>query len=164
MQSLSSSRRNCSISLAVVFSFALSGLTACIPYTVGSTAQTVPANQNTTATSWYFIPNAIKMPGDTIAAPLAGSNAEMRRGIDAFSDVGVRMLPGGVVANYKHRFGSDTNHTSAALAYMVGAGVVNGGEHAHFEATLIASAREGATIVPYGGFVSCRWRRSAAAL
>jgi len=151
MQSLPPFLRNCSTTFAVILSVVLTSATGCIPYTVGSTAQTVPVNQNTTATSWYFIPNAIKSPGDTIAVPLAGSNAEMRRGIDAFSDFGVRLLPGGVVANYKHRLGSDTSHASSAIAYMLGAGIVNGGEHVHVEATLLASGREDASIAPYGG-------------
>ena len=137
--------------MAAALSLFSVGATACIPYTVGSTAQTVPANQTTTATSWYFIPNAFKNPGDSIGLPLAGSDFEIRRGIDDFSDLGLRVLPGGVVANYKHRFGSDTSHTSAAVAFMTGAGIVNGGEHAHFEVTLIASAREDASIAPYGG-------------
>ena len=127
------------------------GTSACIPYTVGSTAQTVPANQTTTATSYYFMPNALKQPGDSIGVPLAGSDLEMRRGIDAFSDFGFRVVPGGVVANYKHRFGTDTSHTSSAVAFITGAGIVNGGEHLHFEATLIASGREDAAVAPYGG-------------
>jgi hypothetical protein len=137
--------------MTAALSLMLCEAVACIPYTVGSTAQTVPANQTTTATSWYFIPNAFKHPGDSIGAPLAGSDFEIRYGIDAFSDVGVRALPGGAVANYKHRFGADTSHTSAAVAFITGAGIVNSGEHLHFEATLIASAREDATIAPYGG-------------
>lgn len=136
---------------AYTLSFILVAATACIPYTVGSTAQTVPANQSTTATSWYFIPNAFKNPGDSVGVPLAGSDFEIRRGIDDFSDFGVRVLPGGVVANYKHRFGSDTSHTSAAVAFMTGGGIVNSGEHAHFEATLLASARDDASVAPYGG-------------
>jgi hypothetical protein len=125
--------------------------TACIPYTVGSTAQTVPLGETTRATSWYFIPNAFKHPGDSIGAPLAGSDIELRYGIDDFSDIGVRVLPGGVVGNFKHRFGADTSHTSAAVAFITGAGIVNGGEHAHFEATLLASGRENAAISSYGG-------------
>jgi hypothetical protein len=137
--------------MAAALSLMLCDAAACIPYTVGSTAQTVPANQTTTATSWYFIPNAFKSAGDTIGVPLAGSDFEIRHGIDAFSDVGVRVLPGGAVVNYKHRFGTDTSHRSAAVAFITGAGIVNSGEHLHFEATLIASAREDASIAPYGG-------------
>lgn len=135
----------------LALSLITAGATACIPYTVGSTAQTVPANQTTTATSWYFIPNAFKHQGDSIGVPLAGSDFEIRHGIDDFSDLGLRLLPGGVVGSLKHRFGSDTSHTRAAFALITGAGIVNSGEHAHFEATLMLSGREDATISSYGG-------------
>ena len=124
---------------------------ACIPYTVGTTAQTVAPGETTRATSWYFIPNAVKTPGDTVAVPLYGADVELRHGIDARSDVGLRLLPAGVAVNYKRRLGSDTSHTRRALAFMTGAGIVNAGEHAHLEATLVASGRQDRELAPYGG-------------
>lgn len=57
---------------------------------------------------------------------------------------------GGVVVNYKHRF-ADAAAGQPALAYMVGAGVVNWGEHAEMEATLLASGDESAGVMPFGG-------------
>ena len=125
--------------------------TACLPYTVGSTAQTVPALQTTRSTSWYFIPNAIKVPGDSIAGPLAGTNLEYRRGLDARSDFGLRLLPGGATADYKRRLNSDLSGSGTAFAYSAGGGIVNAGEHLLLQATLIASGREDASLVPYGG-------------
>jgi hypothetical protein len=124
---------------------------ACIPYTVGSTAQTVPAHTTTSTASWYFIPNAFKEPGDTVIAPMVGADAELRHGLSARSDVGLRLVPGGVVVNHKRRLGADTSHTRAAVAVMAGAGIVNLGEHAHLEATLIKSGRQAGTLTPYGG-------------
>ena len=123
---------------------------ACIPYTVGSTAQTAPIGQTTQATSSYFIPNAIRRPGDTISTPLLGVDREYRHGLDAQSDVGVRLLPVGAALDYKHRF-RDYTPGSPALAYMVGGGVVNGGLHALFEGTVIASGDETAQATPFGG-------------
>lgn len=130
----------------------LAGASACLPYTVGSTAQTVPVGQTSTSTSWYFIPNALKAPGDSIAAPLAGVDKEWRHGIDERSDLGVRVTSGaGAVINYKHRFVDYGQGGAPALAYMVGSGVVNGGQHLHFESTLLASGDERAAVMPYGG-------------
>jgi hypothetical protein len=137
--------------IAAVSPFVVLGLNACLPYTVGSTARTVPAHETTRMTSWYYIPSAVKEPGDTIAVPLAGSDVEFRHGLDARSDLGVRILPGGVAADYKRRFDADASGTGTALAWSVGGGFVNGGEHMMVQATLIASGREDVTIAPYGG-------------
>lgn len=125
--------------------------TACIPYTVGSTAQTVPAHKTTSTGTWYFIPNAFKEPGDSVAAPLVGVDAELRHGLDARSDIGLRVVPAGIVINYKRRLGADTSHTRAATALMTGAGIVNLGEHAHLEATIIRSGHQRGTLTPFGG-------------
>lgn len=127
------------------------GLNACLPYTVGSTARTVPAHETTRSTSWYYIPNAIKIPGDSVAGPLAGTNFEYRHGLDGRSDVGLRLMPGGVSVDYKRRLDDDRTGTRTAFSYAAGGGIVNGGEHAMIQGTLIASGREDASVVPYGG-------------
>ena len=124
-------------------------LSACLPYTVGSTAQTVPANETTSSTSWYFIPNAYKLPDDSVAGPLYGSNFEYRRGIDRHSDFGLRLMPGGASADYKRRIDGDASRI--ALAYIAGAGIVNGGQHFMMQGTIVASGHENASVVPYGG-------------
>lgn len=130
---------------------ALLGGTACLPYTVGSTAQTVPTGKTTTAMSYYFIPNAVRAEGDTIAVPMAGIDREWRHGMSERSDFGVRLTAGsGAVVNYKRRI-RDVDAGGPAVAYMVGAGIVNWGEHAHFEATLVASGDERASVTPFGG-------------
>jgi hypothetical protein len=125
--------------------------TGCLPYTVGSTAQTVPTGQTTDATTYYFIPNAFKRPGDTIAAPLPGVDHEWRHGVDSRSDLGLRFTSGlGAVINYKRRF-RDYGDGGPAVAYLVGGGIVNGGLHAHLEGTLVASGDERSSVVPFGG-------------
>ena len=129
----------------------LLGATACLPYTVGSTAETVPEGRTTTSTSYYFIPNAIKSPGDTVVTAMAGADMEWRHGMDERSDIGLRLTSGaGAVINYKRRF-SDRGTGTPALAYMVGTGIVNGGNHLHLETTLIASGNEASTVMPFGG-------------
>jgi hypothetical protein len=137
--------------LALVASIALLPLAACLPYTVGSSAQTVPANETTHSASYYFMPNAVKEPGDTIATPLSGVDYEWRHGLDARSDVAFRLLPAGVTTSYKRRFGVDTSHAGSARAFSIGGGIVNGGEHFLVEATLMASGREDGPFNPYYG-------------
>lgn len=137
--------------IAAASPFLVLFLNACLPYTVGSTARTVPAHETTRMTSWYYIPNALKVPGDSVAGPLAGSDLEYRHGLDARSDLGLRLLPGGVTGDYKRRFDGDETGTGTAYAWSVGAGIVNGGEHMMLAATLIASGREDVAVAPYGG-------------
>ena len=137
--------------LVIAAALALLPLAACLPYTVGSSAQTVPAGQTTHSTSYYFVPNAFKQADDSTGRPLPGADYEWRHGLDAWSDVAFRVLPGGVTSTYKRRFGTDTSHAVSARAFSVGAGIVNGGEHFLMEGTLMASGREDATMTPYGG-------------
>jgi hypothetical protein len=125
-------------------------LTACLPYTVGTSAQTVPANETTYSVSPYFAPNAVRLD-DSVAAPMYGVDFEWRHGLDVQSDIGFRVLPGGATANYKHRFGADTSHAGSASAFAIGAGIVNWGEHALIDATLMASGREDGPMNPYYG-------------
>jgi hypothetical protein len=131
--------------------FVLLAVNACLPYTVGTTARTVEPHQTTSSTSWYYIPSAVKMPDDSIAAPLGGTNLEFRHGLDSRSDVGFRLLPGGISADYKRRLDSDVTGTRTAFSYSVGGGIVNWGEHLMMQGTLIASGREDGAAVPYGG-------------
>lgn len=130
----------------------LLALSACLPYTMGSTARTVPAHETTRSTQWYYIPNAIKVPGDSIAGPLAGTNFEFRHGLDSRADIGLLIMPAsGVAVDYKRRIDGDLTGTRTALSYSVGGGIVNAGEHVMMQASLVASGREDASLVPYGG-------------
>ncbi|MDQ3557240.1 MAG: hypothetical protein M3409_10775 [Gemmatimonadota bacterium] len=131
-------------------------LGACVPYTVGSTAQTVPRGTISSAASLSFIPGGLDPYADeeweSESATFAMFDFEGRFGLDARSDIGVRIPTlSGIVVNYKRRLDGDTTGTRSALAAMVGGGFVNMGEHAHFEASLIASGPERSTLTPYGG-------------
>jgi hypothetical protein len=136
---------------ALAASLALLPLTACLPYTVGSSAQTIPANESSHSSSFYFVPNAFKAADDSRGAPMAGVDYEWRHGLDARSDVAFRLLPGGVTSSYKRRISADTSHAGGARAFALGVGIVNGGEHFLMEGTLMASGREDAAVTPYGG-------------
>jgi hypothetical protein len=137
------------IAASPIVAFALN---ACLPYTVGSTARTAPAHETIPSTSSYYVPNAIRMPGDTIPAPLAGSNLEFRHGLDSRTDIGLLLMPAsGVAIDVKRRLGNDLSATRNAYAYSLGGGIVNGGAHLMMMGTFIASGREDGLVAPYGG-------------
>jgi hypothetical protein len=128
--------------------------TACLPYTVATTAHTVAPHEVTHTSIAYFIPGGIDVPDSRTAVAMPGIDYEARYGLDERSDVGVR-LPSysGLIATYKRRLSGDADGRTAATAIMVGAGVVNWAEHAHAELTFLASGPESWTggVTPYGG-------------
>ena len=129
---------------------------ACIPYATGTTALPAPQGEVVPSASVYFVPGGIeRLTVDSVSGSYFGMDSEVRFGIDGRSDVGIR-APGmvGITLNYKRRIDGNGEAAGPALAYMVGAGVVNAGEHAHLEASLLASGRpagEGISFTPYGG-------------
>ncbi len=142
------------INLAIRAAAALAILytTACIPLTVGSTAQPVPVGTVVRSTSMYAVPNSL---GDTLSdrsLSRYGVDPEVRYGLDDRSDVGVRSPSfSGIVANYKRRLNGVSSDPGAAVALMVGGGLVNWGDHAHLEATLITSGPDSERFTPFGG-------------
>lgn len=144
----------CAVLSATVIAAALT--TGCIPYAVGSTARTVPAGDDVRTTTAFIIPNGVENKGDSVAATIPGLDSEVRFGIDDRSDWGVRVPSwSGVVVNYKRRLdavpATAAADTGVALSLMTGGGLVNWGQHAHFELSFLASGREDRKAVPYGG-------------
>ena len=126
--------------------------TGCIPLTVGSTAKPVPVGTTVHSTSAYFVPNSFDDSINHRSFPRYGVDYEVRFGFDDHSDIGVRVPSGsGIVANYKRRLNGVSEAPGPATSIMVGGGIVNWGEHAHLEATLITSAAESDRFTPYGG-------------
>ena len=131
---------------------ALTLTTGCLPYTVGSTAQTVPAGERTRAAIVYYIPDAIDLSGDSVSSPMRGTDLEMRYGLDDKSDIGFRIPAySGAVFTYKRRLAGTSAPESAATSLMAGGGFINWGEHAEAELTLLASGRATGVMTPYGG-------------
>ena len=126
--------------------------TGCLPYIVGSTAQTVPAGETTRTGIVYYIPDAVDLD-QAVAGPMRGSDVEIRYGLDDKSDIGFRVPAySGAVFTYKRRVAGTANPDSAAMSVMAGGGFVNFGEHAETELTFLASGREaGGVVTPYGG-------------
>jgi hypothetical protein len=124
----------------------------CIPLTVGSTANPVPVGTTVHSTSAYFVPNSFDDSIDHRSFPRYGVDNEVRFGFDDHSDIGIRIPSfSGIVANYKRRLNGVSQAPGPATAIMVGGGIVNWGEHAHLEATLITSAADNDRFTPYGG-------------
>jgi hypothetical protein len=127
---------------------------ACIPYSTGTTAATVPAGSVAPSTVVYFVPGGIEtLTVDSAGGSLIGIDIEARMGLDAHSDLGIR-APGavGIVLDYKRRVTGLRDPDAPAVALLGGAGVVNAGEHALFSAAVLASGRRDARVTPYGGF------------
>jgi len=126
--------------------------TGCLPYTVGSTAQTIPAGESTKSAIVYYIPDAIDLSGDSVSAPMRGTDLEMRFGVDDRSDIGFRIPAySGAVFTYKRRLVGTAAPESPAVSLMTGGGFVNWGEHAEGELTLMASGPASGVLTPYGG-------------
>ena len=143
--------------LAALAALALTAA-GCVPYAVGTTAATVP-ERRVEPSAVVQIASARRDldRGDGPSSPAVSLGNEARLGLDARTDVGLRLTGfGGVTASVKRRL-SGRGDTGAAL--LVGAGVV-GASHVHSEATLIVSRAAfggalgrqfGARVAPYGG-------------
>lgn len=133
---------------------------ACVSYGVGSTAATVPAGERTFATLIEATPapeyGETACAGDTYYDCLDGTttvvpmmSSEVRLGIDARSDWGVRTIGySGLVASYKRSFSADTSGLQGAV--IAGAGMLNGFNTLAGELTVVVSPPE-RTVTPYGG-------------
>lgn len=127
----------------------------CLPYAAGTTAHPVGEDEGPVAsTTVYAVPDGLEgidTDDQEEAVGYMGIDTEIRFGIDEHSDVGVR-VPGfsGAVVDYKRRVvGSEDSRF--AMAVMGGTGFVNYGQHWLFEATVLASGADAATVTPYGG-------------
>ena len=142
---------------ALLAALALGG---CLPYSVGQTAATAPVNEVVVSQSSQFVP--VDSPfgeGDgceeSCQADEAGGgyvslDAEVRVGLTERSDLGVRLVGGaGFGVTYKNRLTPSGGPVEVAV--IGGGGVLNGGQHAYGEATVVVSGRLRAPVVPYGG-------------
>lgn len=137
---------------------ALLSSAACLPYTVGSTAQTVPQGNVVRTSNASFVIGGRGRFDDTASSQTADfpnlltSDQEIRYGLSDYSDVGLRVASAsGLVFNYKRRHAGAAHPDSAGFATMWGAGIVNWAEHAFFESTILWSGNRRGQATPYGG-------------
>lgn len=113
-------------------------LTGCIPYTVGATAAPVAKGKTTTTMSAWVLPSI----GDTTLGKGVSSlmvDGETRWGLSDRADLGVRATALGFVVNTKQLLSGPSSIYD--ISVMPGFGIVNWGQHAYFEGTLMASKR-----------------------
>jgi len=139
----------------------LAGATACVPYTVATTATPVKPGERASTLVTYAMPKIGRIDSsrhlrETPVSHLA-ADVEWRMGLDQKSDVGLRIPSmSGIVVNYKRLLSDSGGRVQSAI--IPGAGIVNLGQHAHFELTWVVSrtepldAERGAVaFAPYGG-------------
>lgn len=135
----------------------------CIPYAVGTTAETVPEGEIASSSTYMVIPGGVEFDpsyeGDRVDdsrdetdVPVPYAAAGARFGVGPNTDIGV-YSPGfsGVVVNVKQQLQRAEPGAPLGVALMGGAGVINYGLHAYLEATAIVSGREDVVATPYGG-------------
>jgi hypothetical protein len=131
--------------------------TGCLPYSVGSTARTVPRGQVVSGTTFAPIVGAWERFADTSSTGLLNQQVlsvdhEWRYGLSDRSDLGFRVAGlSGLMLNYKRRHTEDASDDATAFASAFGAGVVNFGSHALVEGTVIWSGARRGQMTPYAG-------------
>ena len=126
----------------------------CVPYAVGDTPATTAPREVEPSVVFQAVSGRRDLDGDSeprAAGFMVGNEA--RLGLDARSDVGVRLVGlGGLVATYKRRVGGPPGG-DVGTAVVVGAGLV-GASHFHVEATVVGSLgplRAAPLVTPYAG-------------
>ncbi len=126
--------------------------TGCISYTVGQGAETAPVGERVSSSSLNVVPGTLD---DSAPTRRPSVDNEVRFGIDDRTDIGFRVATwSGFMATWKHQLTrADTaarpeNRTRTSI--MLGGGILNMGEHAGVEATLITSGRWTKTGQLYG--------------
>ena len=122
-----------------------------MPYTVGQTARTTPRGAAVpSATFQYASHDRLREPGEDDGPTFLLSNG-VRLGLDARSDIGLRIVGPGAVVTYGRRL-TGTPGTDAGTTLLAGAGILLGdGGHAHLEASVVTSSAPMGELTPYGG-------------
>ena len=128
----------------------LAGFAAgCLPYTMGSTAATVPRGEQRTTVS-VAASFGDRSPDEPPETPITIVDAETRVGISEWSDVGLRITGiNGAVVSYKHRLHGSTR--GAALSAQVEGGVVKAGSMAMGGLSVLASSADAKRTAIFGG-------------
>ena len=130
-------------------------LAGCVPYAVGSTAATESAGRVVPDATFQYASRArLHTDSDSRGEwndPAVSLDNGVRLGLDAYSDVGLRLVGlSGALVTYGRRLTGPTGGDAGTKA-VVGAGILGGGSHYHVEATLVASPGGAGQVVPYGG-------------
>lgn len=127
-------------------------LTGCISYTVGQGAETAPVGERVSSSSINMVPGTL---ADSLPTRRPSVDNEVRFGLDDRTDIGFRIATwSGFMATWKRQLTrADTSarvENRARTSVMLGGGILNMGEHAGLEATLISSGKWTETGQLYG--------------
>lgn len=127
-------------------------LTGCISYTVGQGAETAPVGERVSSSSINVVPGTL---ADSLPTRRPSVDNEVRFGLDDRTDVGFRIATwSGFMATWKRQLTrADTSahvENRARTSIMLGGGILNMGQHAGLEATLISSGKWTETGQLYG--------------
>ncbi len=137
---------HCAFKSVIMIAAPLSLLTGCISYSVGMGAETTAPNEQATSSIINLVPGTIKDMSGTQPTRRPSVDTDIRFGIDDRTDLGFRIATwSGFMLTWKRQLTrADTSATPenrSRTALMLGGGLINAGEHAGFEATLITSGK-----------------------
>jgi hypothetical protein len=118
-------------------------LTGCISYTVGQGAETASVGKQVYSSSVSVVPGTLD---DSTPTRRPSVDTELRYGVNPRTDIGLRIATwSGFMVTWKRQLtradSSTKQENRARTSIMLGGGVLNMGEHAGLEATLISSGK-----------------------
>ncbi len=130
-------------------------LPGCISYTVGQGAETTPQGERSVSSSLNLVPGTLSNSDRSASTRRPSVDTDLRFGVDDRTDVGFRIATySGFMLTWKRQLtapdSSKFTENRARTAIMLGGGLVNAGEHAGFEATMISSSKWSAAGQWYG--------------
>lgn len=127
----------------------------CISYTVGQGAETTARGERSFSSSLNLVPGTLSTLDSSASTRRPSVDTDIRFGVDDRTDIGFRIATySGFMLTWKRqltqRDSSKFTENRARTAIMLGGGLLNVGEHAAFEATLISSSKWSAAGQWYG--------------
>lgn len=130
-------------------------LAGCISYTVGQGAETTPQGERAVSSSLNLVPGTLSNSDSSASTRRPSVDTDIRFGVDDRTDVGFRIATySGFMLTWKRQLSAPDSskflENRARTSIMLGGGLVNAGEHAALEATLISSSKWSAAGQWYG--------------
>ncbi len=127
----------------------------CISYTVGQGADTTPQGERSVSSSLNLVPGTLSNSDSSASTRRPSVDTDIRFGVDDRTDVGFRIATySGFMLTWKRQLTAPDSskfiENRARTSIMLGGGLLNAGEHAGLEATLISSSKWSAAGQWYG--------------
>lgn len=120
--------------------------TGCISYTVGQGAETTAPGERSYSSSMNLVPGTLSNSDSSASTRRPSVDSDIRWGVDDRTDIGFRIATySGFMLTWKRQLTrADTSsapENRMRTALMLGGGLLNAGEHAGLEMTLITSSK-----------------------